>query len=110
MIKCPYCSEAIQPEAKKCKHCGEWLVEASGRPGTAGHESGSVDARAVARGIKKEKQDEAALGCLLTVWLFVTVFLGVWIGDAFGFWMGTGVGVTSFVGGTIWLSVKYNKE
>jgi len=24
-IKCPFCSEAINAGAKKCKHCGEWL-------------------------------------------------------------------------------------
>jgi hypothetical protein len=23
--QCPFCSEAIQSTAKKCKHCGEWL-------------------------------------------------------------------------------------
>ena len=25
--KCPYCGEDILADAKKCKHCREWLVE-----------------------------------------------------------------------------------
>ncbi len=25
LIECPFCSESIQPTARKCKHCGEFL-------------------------------------------------------------------------------------
>lgn len=27
MVKCPACAELIQPDAQKCKHCGEILVQ-----------------------------------------------------------------------------------
>ncbi len=35
MKKCPFCAEEIQDEARKCKHCGEFLDEAN-RPSLAG--------------------------------------------------------------------------
>ena len=35
MKTCPYCGEKIMAAAKKCKHCGEWLVEF---PNTENHQ------------------------------------------------------------------------
>ena len=29
LVKCPYCMGEIHVEAKKCKHCGEWLEDKS---------------------------------------------------------------------------------
>lgn len=31
LVKCPYCAALIQPDAKKCRYCGEW-PDSSARP------------------------------------------------------------------------------
>ena len=40
LISCPFCAESIQPAARKCKHCGEWLDA----PSSVGHSEGDTKA------------------------------------------------------------------
>lgn len=61
---CPYCKEAIQIEAAKCKHCGEWL-DLSARPGEDGLDE--MDAEEL-----KSKGWSA-----ITLWIFVSIFIGL---------------------------------
>ena len=30
--QCPFCAETVQVDAKKCRYCGEWLVDPQYRP------------------------------------------------------------------------------
>jgi tetratricopeptide (TPR) repeat protein len=30
LVPCPFCSEQIQPTARKCRHCGEWMQQVPG--------------------------------------------------------------------------------
>jgi len=87
-VKCPYCAEEIQANARKCKHCGEWLVKATERPGRGATELGAVYARALAKGLKQAEQVRTAAGCLgLTImvvafaaWVYVHWTLGAAVG------------------------------
>lgn len=70
--KCPYCAEEILAEAKKCKHCGEYL------DATLRSEPPSQDSIPPEQKIVVEQQRGcysnglmAALGTLIVVLIFV---------------------------------------
>ena len=109
--KCPYCSEQILRTAKKCKHCGEWLEVTDERKGSDWTERGSVDARAVTRGIKQKEQDDFNQGCLIFFILVGSIIAGVWISNTFN--SGTAgwiVGIIIFLVAGVWSAKGYFKE
>jgi len=99
-MKCPFCAEEILAEAKKCKHCGEWLKSLNIR--TENANKSSVDARAVAKGIKKAESDKTATGCLGIIALAVAVPFAL-----FTHWI---VGLGVFLALAYWIGSKYHKE
>lgn len=60
-MKCPFCAEEIQSDAKKCRFCGEWLVDQSGRPVQAVGRPAPVPpgekVKSLVKGLLPEKQE-----------------------------------------------------
>lgn len=62
-VKCPYCSEDINASAKKCKHCGEFLV---------GNDKADAKLRT-----EKIKKKHPILYSICVVALFGAIYYGV---------------------------------
>ena len=70
---CPYCSEQILSTAKKCKHCGEFMVKEEGQRYLK--DSSPTHPKTGYGEFKKDAS--SALGCI--IWGFVGTFILWWV-------------------------------
>lgn len=99
--ECPCCGEDILETAKKCKHCGEWLVVSDERKGAGFSEKGTSDARAITKGLKEKEFHDITYNTMVWVILAISISLGLlhWI-----------IGVTVFLVLICLLGKWYYKE
>lgn len=79
--QCPYCGESIDVSEIKCKHCGEWLSEASRKEAEAKeNERRKAAHEARMEEIKAENKDEIGATSIFSACLAYIVFMCIIIG------------------------------
>jgi hypothetical protein len=77
-VPCPFCAEEIRPEAKKCKHCGEWIAGSRPTELVEGTEGRGLDATISGRGQVRlsNRKVGAWILALILAGFFISMLLG----------------------------------